>query len=54
LWPEAAFIARTDLVAIGGKADAAGSRANDAIDPNRPSAAIFCYDAQLCVRWLMW
>jgi len=33
LWPEAAFVVRTDLVANGGKADAAGSRANDAIDP---------------------
>jgi hypothetical protein len=30
----AAFVARTDLVAIGGKADATGSRANDAIDPS--------------------
>ena len=25
-WPEAAFVARIDLVAIGGKADAAASR----------------------------
>jgi hypothetical protein len=32
-WPGAAFVAHTCLVAIGGKADAAGSRANDAIDP---------------------
>src|ERR1700689_1647695 len=35
-WPGAAFVTRTDLVAIGGKADAAGSRANDAIDQSGP------------------
>jgi hypothetical protein len=32
--------ARTDLVAIGGKADAARSRANDAIDPERHFATL--------------
>ena len=39
-WPGAALVARTDLVAIGGKADAAGSRANVAIDPFRHFATV--------------
>ena len=39
-WPRAVFVARTDLVAIGGKADAAGSRADDAIDPKRRFATV--------------
>ena len=39
-WPGAAFVARTDLIAIGGKPDAAGSRANDAIDPERHFATV--------------
>jgi hypothetical protein len=38
-WPGAAFVARTYLVANGGKADAAGSRENDAIDPELPITA---------------
>ena len=45
-WPGAAFVARTDLVAIGGKADATGSRANVAIDPSATSATKKCCDAQ--------
>lgn len=34
-WPGAAFVARAYLVATGGKADAAGSLANDVNDPKR-------------------
>jgi hypothetical protein len=45
-WPGAAFVARTDLVAIGGKADATGSRANDAIDPQRHFAPVNCRTAK--------
>ena len=33
-WPGAAFVVRTDLVAIGGKADATGSRANERLTLN--------------------
>jgi hypothetical protein len=39
-WPGAAFVARTNLVAIGGKADVTGSRANDALDPQRHFATV--------------
>ena len=41
-WPGAAFITLADLVAIGGKADAAGSRAIVANDPIRHFATVKC------------
>jgi hypothetical protein len=52
-WPGAAFVARIDLVAIGCKADATGSRANDANDPKRHFAACICRIAKGSFA-LMW